>query len=45
VGDSYAHIGLLGCATKEIAKYVSKEFPKLIFDALYWGKIDYEWID
>lgn len=45
VGYSHADVGLLGCATEEIAEYVSKTFPKLIFDALYWGKIDYEWID
>lgn len=45
VGHSYASLGLLGCATREIAEYVSKTFPKLIFDALYWGKIDYEWIE
>jgi hypothetical protein len=45
VGVSYADASILGCATREIAEYVSKTFPKLIFDALYYGKIDYEWID
>jgi hypothetical protein len=45
ISNSDVDFGLLGCATLEIAKYVSKTFPKLLFDALYYGKIDYEWLD
>jgi hypothetical protein len=36
--------GLLGCKSKEIAKYFSKTFGKLIFDAIYGHYNNYEWV-
>ena len=44
-GDVYASLGLLGCKSKEIAKYFSKTFGKLIFDAIYGQYNNYTWIE
>ena len=45
-GRSYAGLGLLCCKSAEIAKYMSEQFGKLIFDACYAQHIGaYEWID
>lgn len=41
---SYAKIGFLGCATKEIAEHMSKYFAKEIFEAKYSNFIDFEWV-
>ena len=43
-GDVYASLGLLGCKSKEIAKYFGKTFGKLIFDAIYGQYNNYTWV-
>ena len=44
-GDLDAHLGLLCCKSAEIAKYMSEQFGKLIFDACYAQHIGaYEWL-
>lgn len=44
VADSYATVGFLGCATKEIAQHMGKHFAKLIFEAKYGDTVDYKWV-
>ena len=45
-GTSDAHCGLLCCKSEEIAKYMSEQFGKIIFDAYYAQHIGaYKWID
>ena len=44
VAISYAHVGFLGCATKEIAQHMGKHFAKLIFEAKYGDTVDYKWV-
>ena len=44
VGYSYANIGFLGCASKEIAEHMSRYFAKEIFEAKYGDLINYEWV-
>lgn len=44
LGYSDASIGFLGCASKEIARHMSRYFAKEIFDAMYGDFINYEWI-
>jgi hypothetical protein len=43
-GDGYAHLGLLGCKSEEIAKYFGITFGKLIFDAIYGQYNNYTWV-
>lgn len=44
-GYSSANLGLLCCKSAEIAKYMSEQFGKLIFDACYAHYVDlYEWV-
>ena len=44
-GSSNAHLGLLCCKSAEIAKYMSEQFGKIIFDACYVHHIGlYQWI-
>lgn len=43
-GDVYASLGLLGCKSKEIAKYFGKTFGKLIFDTIYGQYNNYTWV-
>lgn len=44
-GISDTHLGLLCCKSAEIAKYMSEQFGKLIFDACYAHHIgSYQWI-
>jgi hypothetical protein len=43
-GAVSAHHGLLGCKSKEIAKYFGKTFSKLIFDAAYGQYNNYTWV-
>lgn len=43
-GDVYTGLGLLGCKSKEIAKYFGKTFGKLIFDAIYGQYNNYTWV-
>ena len=44
VGTSYAGIGFLGCASREIAEHMSRYFAKEIFDAMYSDFVDYKWV-
>lgn len=48
VGVAYSLVGLLACKSEEIAKYVSTQFGKLVFDACFVrhfeGK-EFEWLD
>lgn len=44
VADSYADVGFLGCATKEIAQHMGKYFGKEIFEAKYGDTVDFEWV-
>ena len=44
-GYSTANLGLLSCKSQEIAKYMSEQFGKIIFDACYTQHIGaYEWV-
>lgn len=40
----YADCGLLGCKSKEIAKYFGITFGKLIFDAIYGQYNNHKWL-
>ena len=48
VGSARSHVGMLACKSEEIAKYVSTQFGKLVFDACFVrhfeGK-EFEWLD
>lgn len=48
VGIAYSLVGMLACKSEEIAKYVSTQFGKLVFDACFArhfeGK-EFEWLD
>lgn len=48
VGNAYSSVGMLACKSEEIAKYVSTQFGKLVFDACFVrhfeGK-EFEWLD
>lgn len=44
VAGSYAAVGFLGCATKEIAQHMGKYFGKEIFEAKYGDAVDFEWV-
>lgn len=48
VGDADSTVGMLACKSEEIAKYVSTQFGKLVFDACFVrhfeGK-EFEWLD
>lgn len=48
VGYAYSNVGMLACKSEEIAKYVSTQFGKLVFDACFArhfeGK-EFEWLD
>lgn len=44
-GNSSADLGLLCCKSAEIAKYMSEQFGKIIFDACYTHHVgSYQWI-
>lgn len=45
VSLSSANVGFLGCATKEIAEHMSRYFAKEIFEAMYKGWVDFEWVN
>lgn len=45
VGDAYAYVGFLGCATKEIAQHFGKYFGMLITEAKYGDMVDFEIIE
>ena len=42
VGAATAYVGFLGCANKEIAKYLGKYFGMLITEAKYGDMVDFE---
>lgn len=48
VGNADSNVGMLACKSEEIAKYVSTQFGKLVFDAClarhFEGK-EFEWLD
>lgn len=48
VGIAFSDVGMLACKSEEIAKYVSTQFGKLVFDACFVrhfeGK-EFEWLD
>lgn len=48
IGNAYSDVGMLACKSEEIAKYVSTQFGKLVFDACFArhfeGK-EFEWLD
>lgn len=48
VGYAFSTVGMLACKSEEIAKYVSTQFGKLVFDACFArhfeGK-EFEWLD
>lgn len=48
VGHACSDVGMLACKSEEIAKYVSTQFGKLVFDACFVrhfeGK-EFEWLD
>ena len=48
VGSAYSDVGLLACKSEEIAKYVSTQFGKLVFEACFarhFNVGEFEWID
>ena len=47
IGRAYPYVGMLACKSKEIAKYVSTQFGKLVFDACFarYFEEEFEWID
>lgn len=48
VGFAYSRVGMLACKSKEIAKYVSTQFGKLVFDACFARHFkgeEFEWLD
>lgn len=48
IGHAFSDVGMLACKSEEIAKYVSTQFGKLVFDACFArhfeGK-EFEWLD
>ena len=48
VGYAFSHVGMLACKSEEIAKYVSTQFGKLVFDACFARHFkgeEFEWLD
>lgn len=48
VGYAASHVGTLACKSEEIAKYVSTQFGKLVFDACFarhFKDEEFEWLD
>ena len=45
IGYTYVNIGLLGCASKEIAQHLGKYFGMLITEAKYGDLSDFEIIE
>lgn len=48
VGGAYSFVGMLACKSEEIAKYVSTQFGKLVFDACFARHFkgeEFEWLD
>lgn len=48
VGRAHSGVGMLACKSEEIAKYVSTQFGKLVFDACFARHFkgnEFEWLD
>lgn len=48
VGNAYSDVGMLACKSEEIAKYVSTQFGKLVFEACfarYFNVGEFKWLD
>lgn len=48
VGAAFSDVGMLACKSEEIAKYVSTQFGKLVFDACFARHFkgeEFEWLD
>lgn len=48
VGYAFSNVGLLACKSEEIAKYVSTQFGKLVFEACFarhFNVGEFEWLD
>lgn len=48
VGNAASSVGMLACKSEEIAKYVSTQFGKLVFDACFARHFkgeEFEWLD
>lgn len=48
VGLAFSNVGLLACKSEEIAKYVSTQFGKLVFEACFarhFNVGEFEWLD
>jgi hypothetical protein len=48
VGGADSIVGMLACKSEEIAKYVSTQFGKLVFDACFARHFkgeEFEWLD
>lgn len=48
VGSALSYAGMLACKSEEIAKYVSTQFGKLVFDACFARHFEgneFEWLD
>lgn len=48
VGSAHSAVGMLACKSEEIAKYVSTQFGKLVFDACFARHFkgeEFEWLD
>lgn len=48
VGIAFSIVGMLACKSEEIAKYVSTQFGKLVFDACFARHFkgeEFEWLD
>lgn len=47
-GRAYPYVGILACKSEKIAKYVSTQFGKLVFDACFARHFkdgEFEWLD
>lgn len=48
VGGAYSDVGMLACKSEEIAKYVSTQFGKLVFEACFarhFNVGEFKWLD
>lgn len=48
VGSAYSAVGMLACKSEEIAKYVSTQFGKLVFEACFarhFNVGEFKWLD
>ena len=48
VGGAYSGVGMLACKSEEIAKYVSTQFGKLVFEACFarhFNVGEFKWLD